>query len=115
MAFMLSLFRDIKAMQDLRFSNKNRIAATMIAVMVIVFMLFSALFIAVETAHHCDGEDCPICSSIQQCENIFHHVGGGLTILISALLPIIFAVTATAVSTFFLQGTPVSNKVRLNN
>lgn len=50
-------------------TRKNRIVAVLLAVMVLVVMLYSALFIAAEAEHDCVGENCQICYQINVCEN----------------------------------------------
>lgn len=51
-------------------TKKTRILAVLLAVMVLVVMLYSALFIAAEADHDCVGKGCPICYRINICQNI---------------------------------------------
>ena len=41
--------------------KRNRIAALLLAVTILVIMLYSAFFVAAEADHDCVGEGCPIC------------------------------------------------------
>lgn len=98
------------------FSKPKRATACVMGIMMLVFVLFSVLFITREAGHDCTGEDCPVCAVMMECENTLHQIG-------SAALPSI----VPALSVFFLFfsaclfalvdafGTPVSKKIRLNN
>ena len=55
-------------------TKKNRIVAVLLAVMVLVVMLYSALFITAEAGHDCVGENCPICYQINVCRNILKNL-----------------------------------------
>lgn len=60
------------------------------AAMVLVFVLFSFFYIAVETGHNCTEDDCPVCACIQQCEMILHQMGDGVVSTVFAVLSVIF-------------------------
>ena len=47
--------------------KRNRIAALLLAVTILVIMLYSAFFVAAEADHDCVG--CPICYQIDACQN----------------------------------------------
>jgi len=47
--------------------KRNRIAALLFAVTILVIMLYSAFFVAVEADHDCVGEGCPICYQVDAC------------------------------------------------
>ena len=49
--------------------KRNRIAALLLAVTILVIMLYSAVFVAAEADHDCVGEGCPICYQIDACQN----------------------------------------------
>ena len=49
--------------------KRNRIAALLLAVTILVIMLYSAFFVAAEADHDCVGEGCPICYQIDACQN----------------------------------------------
>lgn len=49
--------------------KRNRIAALLFAVTILVIMLYSAFFVAVEADHDCVGEGCPICYQVDACQN----------------------------------------------
>ena len=50
-------------------------AADLLAVVLAVVMLSSAVYIAVEANHNCSGEDCAICHQLQVCENLLKSIG----------------------------------------
>lgn len=47
----------------------------LLAAVLAVVMLFSAVYIAVEANHDCSGEDCAICHQLQACENLLKSIG----------------------------------------
>ena len=47
----------------------------LLAAVLAVVMLFSAVYIAVEADHDCSGEDCAICQQIGVCENLLKSLG----------------------------------------
>ena len=47
----------------------------LLAAMLAVVMLSSAIYIAVEANHDCSGDDCAICRQISICENLLKSLG----------------------------------------
>ena len=47
----------------------------LLAAVLAVVMLFSAVYLAVEANHDCSGEDCAICHQIGVCENLLKSLG----------------------------------------
>ena len=47
----------------------------LLAAVLAVVMLSSAIYIAVEADHDCSGEDCAICRQISICENLLKTLG----------------------------------------
>lgn len=59
----------------------------LLAAVLAVVMLSSAIYIAVEANHDCSGEDCAICRQISICENLLKTLGlAGAAAAISAVL-----------------------------
>lgn len=103
-------------MSDKIFSSNKRFVVGIIAAMMLFVVLFSSFFIAVESAHDCTGEDCPICSCIQQCENTLRNIGNGLLPAHMDFSPIILFMIASVLVVSEVQiHSLVSKKVRLNN
>lgn len=103
-------------MCDMKFSHVRKALAGVIGMMMLVIILFSAFYIAVEAEHDCTGDDCPICACIQLCINTLRGFSSGITVAISAavpVLPILF--TALIFRSVLFQETPISRKVRMNN
>ena len=71
--------------------KRNRIAALLLAVTVLVITLYSALFVAAEADHDCVGEGCPICYQVEACQNTLK----GLSLAV--------CVTAVAVAFIYVQ------------
>lgn len=94
----------------------SRIVAGIIAMLMILGVLFFSFYISSELEHDCLGNDCPICASIQQCENVLHKIGGGIAYAISIILPaLLICVSINILSNDLLQETPVSRKIRMND
>ena len=93
-----------------------RITAGVMGLMMLVIVLYSAVYIAAEADHDCCGEDCPVCACIHQCEITLRGAGGGAQVQLTCIIPIIPVLLAAAFLTAAIPGeTPVSGKVRLNN
>ena len=100
----------------LRRVNSNKIIAAIMGVMMLVVVLVSASYVAVESGHDCTGEECPICACINQCESTLRQVGGGVDFQADTVLPVVFILTmAVSGSAILTAETPVSRKIRLNN
>ena len=57
----------------------------LLAAVLAVVMLSSAIYLAVEADHDCSGEDCAICHQIGVCENLLKSLGlAGAAAAISA-------------------------------
>ena len=60
----------------------------LLAAVLAVVMLSSAVYLAVEANHDCSGEDCAICHQISVCENLLKSLGlAGAASAISAAFP----------------------------
>jgi len=93
----------------------KRIMAGIVACMLFVLMLFSALYIACETAHDCAGEECPVCACLQQCDNTLHQTFDG-TVMLSVIVPFSMILLSVIPVRSELSGkTLVSAKVRMDN
>ena len=55
-------------------------------------VLFSAIFISLETFHDCDNENCPICEMLQLCEKTIEQFSDG-GIFIAFVAPLLFMVS----------------------
>jgi hypothetical protein len=103
-------------MPHLHIMKNKRLAAGIIAFLMLFIMLFSASFIAIEADHDCTGEECPICACIAQCENTLHQIGDGVAVQAAVIVPVVFMlILAFLLATDFPKETLVSRKVRLNN
>ena len=76
----------------------------LLAAVLAVVMLSSAIYLAVEADHDCSGEDCAICHQIGVCENLLKSLG--LAGAAAAILP-----CTEMIGTLTL----VSLKVKLSN
>ncbi len=88
----------------------------LLALILIAVMFISMLFIAKEMGHHdCSGEDCPICSVVEECINNIRRCGTAANIIscTAVLLPFIVMADQGCVEEA-RKYNPISNKVRLN-
>ena len=98
-------------------SSKNlKVNIAVILACMVMFMMVSAVFfIAHESVHECEGEDCPVCEMLQVFENILYRSDAG-NIVISAAF-VMFCLVAEPVFMIFTglcDETPVSRKVRMD-
>ena len=56
-------------------TKKFRFMVRLLAVVLAVVMLSSAVYLAVEADHDCSGDDCAICRQISICENLLKSLG----------------------------------------
>ena len=88
----------------------------LLAAVLAVVMLSSAIYIAVEANHDCSGEDCAICRQISICENLLKTLGlAGAAAAISAAFT--YTVCRAILPCAEMSGTLtlVSLKVKLSN
>ena len=66
-------------------TKKFRFMTRLLAAVLAVVMLSSAVYLAVEADHDCSGDDCAICRQISICENLLKSLGlAGAAAAISA-------------------------------
>ena len=103
-------------MENSRKIKMNKALAGIMATMILLVMLFSAIFIVSHTDHDCTDEDCPICACLQQCENILHGASDGSQFTASGFIPVVLIAGFILVSyCIVISDTPVLAKVRMNN
>ena len=106
-------------MQEHSLCGRKRIAAGVLAFLILSVLLFSAFFIVFEADHDCAGEEhCSICYCIEQCTNALLQVRFGYgTAFRNAAVLFLFLLTAAALhhAAVFKPETPVSRKVQLND
>ena len=91
-------------------------SACILAAWMLLVVLFSAFFIAIEANHECTGEDCPVCVCMEYCENVLQKIGDGLTLLTMQMAPVLLCFFTILIPVVvIMQDTPVLCKVRLNN
>ncbi|MCR5057449.1 MAG: hypothetical protein K6A81_02360 [Clostridiales bacterium] len=97
-------------------SRKVKVFAGILGCLVLFTLLFSSVFIALESDHECDGHDCPICSILKQCEAVIRVFKEGKTQHTAPVLPVlILFATMHLIPALITSETPVSRKVQLNN
>ena len=88
----------------------------LLAAVLAVVMLSSAIYLAVEADHDCSGDDCAICHQINVCENLLKSIGlaGSAAATVAAILYILCRIIPSCIEvarTFTL----VSLKVKLSD
>ena len=97
-------------------SGFGKISARIVGAFAVAIILFFVCFIVAEAWHDCDGEDCPICACIQQCEQLLNRFAGGEPARVFCEILVWFcALKAVFYSVDIIQTTLVSRRVRLND
>lgn len=88
----------------------------LLAAVLTVVMLFSAVYLAVEADHDCSGEDCAICHQISICENLLKSLGlaGAAAAITAAFTYTVYRAILPCAETIDTL-TLVSLKVKLSN
>lgn len=89
--------------------KRNRIAALLLAVTILVIMLYSAFFVAAEADHDCVGEGCPICYQIDACQNTLKSLS------LAVAFTYILCRCISLCTDYAQRDTLVSLKVKLSN
>ena len=97
--------------------SKIKIVSGIIAMMMLLYIVFSTFFISLEANHKCeDEENCPICECMQICQNTLHQISDFSVVAVFALVPVLLCVGVSfVISDNLVKETPVTNKIRLNN
>lgn len=103
-------------MRDIK-NSKKKIAAGIIATMMLLYIVLSAFFISLEANHQCcDEENCPICECMQICQNTLHQISDFAAFAVFAFVPVLLCLGVfVSVSLDLKKETPVSYKIRLND
>ncbi len=98
-----------------RNEKRTRMAALIMACIIVLFIFASVFFIAHEADHDCTGEDCPVCALIMQCENNLKQIGSGEAAVVTAVATaLIFLTLQMHVTASAIISTPILLKTRLN-
>lgn len=94
--------------------NSTRFAAVCGTTLLVLALLLSLLFVAVETDHHCTGEHCTICHQLQTAQQLLgqaaaHRQAAVVTVWFCVVLAMALPVRTV------LFASPVMLKVKLLN
>ncbi len=96
---------------------KSKRITAMIAMAAVLFvMLFSAIYISKHADHKCEGERCPVCAVMEQCENNIKNIEA-----IASLVAVAFCLGLSVyksekyVIVTYSDYSLISQKVRMNN
>ncbi|MBR4431384.1 MAG: hypothetical protein IKS75_08820 [Clostridiales bacterium] len=97
-------------------SGLNKAIAAITAIALLSVILLAGLFIILEADHDCEGEDCPVCECIEQCQATLHQLGTAAVTGMAVLFPILLLIASGIHFVRVVRReTPVSIKVQLNN
>ena len=97
-------------------TKKFRFMVRLLAVVLAVVMLSSAVYIAVEADHDCSGDDCAVCRQISACENLLKSLGlSGVAAAITAAFTYTMCKAILPCTETIDTLTLVSLKVKLSN
>ena len=96
-------------------SELIRVLSALAAFAMLSVILLASIFIVMEADHDCDGEECPVCQCLEQCQNALHQLSM-VTAAVSVSTALAFFLTTTVFrfERVTRKDTPVSAKVRLN-
>ncbi len=94
-----------------------RLAASIMAAVIVAAFVLSLFFVIHEADHDCTGEDCPICARIEACINTAKNfINFAAAALILFLIPCLLIHTSfSPLKIFGKEKTPVFLKVKLLN
>ena len=94
----------------------RRVTAGIMGFLLLGILLFSTIYIAVESHHECEGESCPICFIIEQCENTLQQIRSAIKVHLPILLATVAVLFTFGFNTLVIcKETPVSRKIQMNN
>lgn len=97
-------------------ANKKRIAAVILAVLVLLAVAVSLFVVAFEATHDCTGEDCRICAIVAVCHSTLKALSDASAIVaVAAALVFCGAALTAARKSAVYSATPISLKVKLLN
>ena len=97
-------------------TGKQRTAALTAAFVLLLAMVYSTFFIAVEINHECSGEDCPVCCQLAACENTVRSFSAdAMTTVFAAAALFSFFFTFSDHEVCPFRNTLVSLKVKLSD
>lgn len=95
-------------------SIMKRISAALAAVLFVLVIFSSSVFIAVHGHHHCTDEDCAVCMELEQCRDSLNTLGASLpAIVFAAAVMVLFVILAAAAVKCLNGSTLISLKVEL--
>lgn len=102
--------------EGLNMKNTKRMFSLFAALILVVSMFLSVLFIASNIHHDCTGDNCPICEQMQVAGNVLTKLSFAIVTIMIALALCFFTQESMAelskVITYF---TPVKLKVKMLN
>lgn len=97
-------------------AKRKRIAALVLAVLVLCALLVSECFLAAESDHDCTGDNCAVCCVLNACQSVLRTLGAALMLAaVCALAVRLCARAAYCAEAACAAVTPVSLKVKLSN
>lgn len=97
-------------MSNLFLDKKTRIISGIMVFIMLAFMLFASFFVAIEAHHDCVGEDCPICTCIENCESIIQGTYDGFHNQVSVIPAALFSLVIFYVGCVMAADSLVSQK-----
>lgn len=97
-------------------AKRKRIAALVIASLILCALLVSECFLAAESDHDCTGDNCAVCCVLNVCENVLRTLG--TTLMLAAVCALVREACARVQSFAAfsaVSANPVSLKVKLSD
>ncbi len=96
-------------------TKNTRLFTILFVAIIVVMMLFSSIYMAVEAEHDCDGEHCVICHQLDMCANTLRNLSIALGVVaIAAVISFSLTIAFSRNSEPHINCTLVSLKVKLS-
>ncbi|MBO4915374.1 MAG: hypothetical protein J5449_09235 [Oscillospiraceae bacterium] len=97
-------------------TKKRRIAAAVLAALVVLVALSASVFMIEHADHDCAGEDCAICERLYACaQNLRSLAAAAIVVFAAVIFASVLRVCVDRGASSYAQRTPVSLKVKLSN
>ncbi len=94
--------------------NKKRTAAFITAVLLLLSLIFSLIFIASESDHHCCGDNCSICNTLYILEKNINERSSSVISAIILLLTFSIIIEVIKIRSSYIRNDLIIQKIRLN-
>lgn len=97
-------------------NNIKKIFSVFVALVIVLTIFFSMIFISVNTNHDCTGDGCPVCEQIQVAENVLSKLTQAVvSVAIAISLCVLAQGSIIVFSNAIINNFPIKLKVKMLN